>query len=503
MAYRAAEPRPARPNYMFGQPKPPPPIPSRPSPNDDGSKGARVQLRTLCSFLLKELLNQSDTEIEEVFANCGDNLRDLYDNIIVRINNEPKTMRSKHGLSRISNIFDEYAGITISERGFQAPEGIKVFKNVGYIKADGTLAPLPTLTPKTKAPGPPSSPKRLNRFPPGTDPNDPSGIISPTSPVGKETMNWPKAQKPTGSGRGINKIPCDTKDVRIGDCSVLPPAHARSKGYRDVAMAQGVGHGRSLPKVALPGQASSSFDGQRIVTGVPDIKLDVRCGITPYESSAWVPRIDEVSKFVTTYLRHGVQDKRYNVHTQDGYVRAAILVQLLEFRKNKVDHKILELVMMSAFPRIMMSPDGTCLKAIQGHTLEWFDIDRLYEKINTVEEYVNHPLWRCENPPDQLVFELNNENHLGNWRRMGSFAPRINKRFHTMKAVRGTVRQVFGAKNVTLCVYISARALFEFESKIEMYITQGGRIVTRCGLPWSAITMIRIKNDEGIVINKD
>ena len=39
--------------------------------------------------------------------------------------------------------------------------------------------------------------------------------------------------------------------------------------------------------------------------------------------------------------------------------------------------------------------------------------------------------------------------------------------------------------------------------KIEMYITQGGRIVTRCGLPWSAITMIRRNHDEGIVISKD
>ena len=201
MAYRAAEPRPARPSFMFGPPKPPPPIPSRPSPNDDGSKGARVQLRTLCSFLLKKLLNQSDAEVEEAFENYGDNFRDLYDNIIERINNEPTTMRSKHGLSRISNIFDEYAGITIAERGFQAPEGIKVFKN-GYVKADGTLAPLPALTPKTKAPGPPSSPKRLNRFPPGTDPNDPSGIISPTSPVGKETYELAQGSKADGFRQG-------------------------------------------------------------------------------------------------------------------------------------------------------------------------------------------------------------------------------------------------------------------------------------------------------------
>ena len=36
-----------------------------------------------------------------------------------------------------------------------------------------------------------------------------------------------------------------------------------------------------------------------------------------------------------------------------------------------------------------------------------------------------------------------------------------------------------------------------------MYINQGGRIVTKCGLPWSAITMVRRNNDEGTVINKD
>ena len=114
---------------MFGPPKPLPPIPSKPSPSDDGSKAARVQIRMLCSFLLKELLNASNEEIEKVFKNYGDNYRDLYDNIIERINNDPTTIRSKHGLSRISNIFDEYAGISIADRGFQAPEGIKVFKH--------------------------------------------------------------------------------------------------------------------------------------------------------------------------------------------------------------------------------------------------------------------------------------------------------------------------------------------------------------------------------------
>ena len=170
------------------------------------------------------------------------------------------------------------------------------------------------------------------------------------------------------------------------------PMHVPRATYRDVAMAKGVGHGRSLPKVALPGQASSSFDGQPVRTDVPDMKLNFHRDITPDEASAWVPRINEASKFVTSYLRHGTQDERFNVHSKDGYVRVAILVQLPEFKKRRIDHRILELIMMSAHPGIMVNPDGTCVKAIQGHSSEWFDIDQLYEKVDTPEEYANHPL---------------------------------------------------------------------------------------------------------------
>ena len=204
-------------------------------------------------------------------------------------------------------------------------------------------------------------------------------------------------------------------------------------------MTKGGDHGHSLPDVALPGRASSSFDGQRIVTGVPDIKLDVRRDITPYESSAWLPRISQASKFVTTYLRHGADDQRFNVHSPDGYVRVAILVQSPEFRKNNVDAKLLEVIMMHAQPRILINFEGIKLKAIQGHTLEAlerFDINQRYEKISTVDQYVHHPLWRDEDAPDQLVFELSHENYMDNWKRMGTFSPSINNIFHAMKAVR-------------------------------------------------------------------
>ena len=362
---------------MFGPLKPPPPIPSKQRSSDDGTRGARIQIRVLCNFLLRELLNNSDEEIEQVFKDYGSNYRDLYDNIIERVNNDPKTMQAKHGISRVSNIFDEYAGISIADRGFQAPEGVKVFKNVGRVNANGTFEPLPTLTPKVKAPMP-SSPKIMNRFPPGTGPNDANGFISPTPPERKEPMNWPMAKRPTGSGRGINKIPANPKDVVVGDGSVFPPAHACSKSYRDVAVTPGLGQGRTLPQYILPGQTSSSTSvAGPIRTDVPDIKLGSPRPLTLEADNVWIPRINVASKFVTAYLRHGGQDERYNVHSKDGYVRVAVLVQLPEFKRHKIDHRVLEIIMMNAYPRIMTNEDGDRVKAIQGHSLEWFDIDKI------------------------------------------------------------------------------------------------------------------------------
>ena len=49
-----------------------------------------MQIRVLCDFLLRELLNNSDDEIDQVFKDYGPNHRDLYDNIIERINRAPE-----------------------------------------------------------------------------------------------------------------------------------------------------------------------------------------------------------------------------------------------------------------------------------------------------------------------------------------------------------------------------------------------------------------------------
>ena len=99
---------------------------------------------------------------------------------------------------------------------------------------------------------------------------------------------------------------------------------------------KGGDQGRSLPEVALPGQWSSGSVGQKIVTDAPDIKLNVLRGITQDESNAWLPdRINKASKFVTTYLRHGADDKRYNVHSPDGYARVAILSSIAGVQKEQ------------------------------------------------------------------------------------------------------------------------------------------------------------------------
>ena len=152
-------------------------------------------------------------------------------------------------------------------------------------------------------------------------------------------MNWPMAKTPEGCGKGSrgNKIPTNPRDVRIRDGSVLAPAHACSKSYRDVALASGSGSsgsglGRSLPQVSLPGQAGPGPEGP-IKTSVADIKLNPNRPIDA-DDNAWpAARIDEASRRIAAYHRHGSQDERYNIHGPDGYVRVAVFMQLPEMKR--------------------------------------------------------------------------------------------------------------------------------------------------------------------------
>ena len=87
---------------MSGPHRPPPPIVKRPKPAEDGSSGAKVQIKMLCKWLLQELLDQTDEDMETTFVAYGDNFRELYDTIIDSINNEPGITQHKHGHSRIN-----------------------------------------------------------------------------------------------------------------------------------------------------------------------------------------------------------------------------------------------------------------------------------------------------------------------------------------------------------------------------------------------------------------
>ena len=173
----------------------------------------------------------------------------------------------------------------------------------------------------------------------------------------------------------------------------------------------------------------------------------------------------------------------------------SVFVQLPEMRRLSIDQHVIELVLKSHNPRIMMKTSRDRTRAIQGHPLDYFNISELYAKIHTHEDFMNHPKWVGREVPDHLVREVSNENHLDQWRRLGTFPPCQRYKFHTMKAVRGTGRQEFGAKGVILYAFINVEALFNIIPTIGVYITDYGRIVTKCSIPASLVTKVR-RNDE-------
>ena len=128
-----------------GRPKPPPPIVSGPGSSDTGVKGAEEQLVDLCQFMMREFLNNSSDEISAVFEAYGDDVHGLYDNIIHSTNENPDHMKTKRPYARVNNIFNEHAEISLENRAFEAPPGVKVFKAIGEIRADGVYGAFPSL----------------------------------------------------------------------------------------------------------------------------------------------------------------------------------------------------------------------------------------------------------------------------------------------------------------------------------------------------------------------
>ena len=487
-----------------GRPKPPPPIISRSNIADTGVKGAEEQLVVLCEFMMKEFLYNSPDEITTAFDAYGNNVRDLYDNIIQSISDNPDHMKTQRPFTRINNIFNEYAGINLENRAFDAPPGVKVFKAIGEISADGNYRAYPSLfcrrKPHQRLRSP--SPKRTVSFPPGIHPNGKRGMISPSSPQ-PVPLNWPPAQKTEGKGSRGNKIPSGTKDVRIADASVRPPG-ARSPSYSAVASGSGLtpaGRGRVLPQVNLPGQGGPALATTMVVNiNVPDIKLAIsRPGP---RDAAWPPsRVEEASRAITAYLRHGSGDTRYNIQGTDGYIRVALFVQLPMISKAGIDQHVIGLVLKSPNPRIVIDDSGTRIRAIQGHSMARYNIAELYTEITSPEWFRSDPIW-AGRVPDHLVIEISKEVHLTQWARIRTYAPSMNNKYHTMKAVCGTGRQEHGAKNVTLYAFISIELLFKHIPKIEIYMTGNGRIVTNRNIPAPLVVMVR-RNDAGAIVIND
>ena len=144
------------------------------------------------------------------------------------------------------------------------------------------------------------------------------------------------------------------------------------------------------------------------------------------------------------------------------------------------------------------------IRAIQGHSLDRYKIEELYTEIKTLEKFNNDPTWADFHgrAPDHLVVDISREVTLTQLARLRTCSPSKNNRWNTMKAVCGTDRQEYGAKNVILYASISVAWLFEHIPKIEIYKTGNGRIVTKCNLPASLVVMVRRNDTEGTVINE-
>ena len=193
---------------------------------------------------------------------------------------------------------------------------------------------------------------------------------------------------------------------------------------------------------------------------------------------------------------------RQNIHSPDGYIRVAMLVQLPDFRKHEIDERVLQVILMHGRTRLMLNTDKTKIRAIQGHALDTLDYNRLYENIISIPFFEKHRLWGG-NTPDMVVVEIPSEPALDSRKRLGVYKPSLHKKIHTMRAIRGTDPRNLGSANITLYAYVRMKDLFEYNPKIEMYIAPNGRIVTQPGLPWSAVEMIGRSNDENTIVDKD
>ena len=146
--------------------------------------------------------------------------------------------------------------------------------------------------------------------------------------------------------------------------------------------------------------------------------------------------------------------------------------------------------------RLEPDPTATCIRAVQGHTMPRFRIDKLYTEITSLGQFDTDPTWNDE-PPDHLLVELNSESDLRLWARLQTSAHSKRERWHSMRAVHGTGPQNIGSKNIALYAFLDVKRMLDLDPKIKIYKTSGGRIVTSHNLPASLVVMARtVSGDE-------
>ena len=94
------------------------------------------QLQVLTEFMAKEFLDLSKEKISKLLEQFEveknpEGIRELYDLIIESIEVTPNNKKARLHLGKMTNIFNDYSGITPESRAFETPNGIKVHETIG------------------------------------------------------------------------------------------------------------------------------------------------------------------------------------------------------------------------------------------------------------------------------------------------------------------------------------------------------------------------------------
>ena len=110
-------------------------------------KGSVEQLQKLIRYLIEEYLKgeQDVVNADEALMKFIGKKRELYDQVIETISTRKAT--GKHKFAKISNIFNDYAGVTSAERASRAPNGT-MLKAIGAMNDDGRYQEFPPMLPK-------------------------------------------------------------------------------------------------------------------------------------------------------------------------------------------------------------------------------------------------------------------------------------------------------------------------------------------------------------------